>query len=79
MRAEKCVLIDKMPGLYAVGTVMLGGEPYYIAASELRSGQVALVHCETNEVHYIEGGQGGVMGIMGSVKENCLLSIEVDE
>lgn len=76
MKAEKCVLIQEMPGLYAVGTAVLGGEPYYLAASELPGGKAAAVHCVTNEVHYIEGGQGGVMGIMPSVKENCLLSIE---
>ncbi len=76
MKAEKCVLIQEMPGLYAVGTAILGGEPYYLAASEIPGGKVAAVHCDTNEVHYIEGGRGGVMGIMPSVKENCLLSIE---
>ena len=76
MNAKKTILIDKMPGLYAVATVTAGGEAYYAAASEAEQGPVALVHCDTNEVHYIHGGQGGVMGIMNSCKEDTLISIE---
>ena len=30
MKAEKTVLIDKMPGLYAVGTAKLDGEDWYL-------------------------------------------------
>ena len=76
MAASKKILINDMPGLYAVATVTLGGEPYYAAASEQKNGLVAVVNCATDEVHWIEGGKGGVMGIMNSVKEDCLLSIE---
>ena len=76
MAASKKILINDMPGLYAVATVILDGEPYYAAASEQRNGLVAVVSCATDEVHWIEGGKGGVMGLMNSVKENRLLSIE---
>ncbi len=76
MKAEKRILIESMPGLYAVGTATLGGEPFYIAASELRGGSAAVISCGSGDVSEITGGQGGVMGIMGSVNENCLLSIE---
>lgn len=76
MAASKKILINDMPGLYAVATVTLGGEPYYAAASEQKNGLLAVVNCATDEVHWIEGGKGGVMGLMNSVKENRLLSIE---
>ena len=65
-----------MPGLYAVGQAVLDGEVYYIASSEAPDGPVALINAETKEIHEIHGGRGGVMGIIPSVKENRLLSIE---
>lgn len=76
MKSEKQILIQKMPGLYAVGQAVLDGETYYIASSEAPDGPVALIHSETKEIHEIHGGRGGVMGIIPSVKENRLLSIE---
>ena len=76
MKTEKKVIIQHMPGLYAVGQVMLDGEPYYIASSEAPDGPVAVIGAETGEIHEIHGGRGGVMGIIPSVKENRLLSIE---
>ena len=76
MKTEKQILIQKMPGLYAVGQAVLDGEAYYIASSEAVNGPVAIINAETKEIHEIHGGRGGVMGIIPSVKENRLLSIE---
>ena len=76
VKIEKKILIDNMPGLYAVGQTTLDGEPYYIASSEAPDGPVAVIHAETKEIHPIHGGKGGVMGIIPSVRKNTLLSIE---
>lgn len=76
MKINKQVLIENMPGLYAVGRTTLDDEPYYIASSEAPDGPVVVIHAETKEIHPIHGGKGGVMGIIPSVKKNTLLSIE---
>ena len=73
---EKKVLIDQMPGLYAVGDVTLDGTLFYAAASENRGGRVCLVNSETLEVIELTGGLGGVMAVVDAKDENAMFFIE---
>lgn len=76
MNIRREVLLERVPGLYAVGSILLDGEPYYGAASEDRAGKVFLIHTVTKEVSEIHGGQGGVMAILGAADECAMFCIE---
>lgn len=76
MKVEKEILLDQVPGLYAVGTVWLDGEQYYAAASEDRAGKVFLIHAVTKKISEIQGGSGGVMAVLEAVGEQAMLCIE---
>lgn len=76
MRCESRVLVEGVPGLYAVAAVTLDGKEYYMAASENHEGQVVLVEPQTGEVTSLRGGQGGVMAILDLKGENAVLFIE---
>ena len=76
MQIKKEVLVSDVPGLYAVGEVMLDGVRYYAAASEDHNGKVMLVHSETKEVTMLSGGLGGCMAVLPAPEKNCLLYIE---
>lgn len=76
MKADKEILINQMPGLYAVGTILLEGEKYYAAASENREGKVFLINAVTKKVSEIQGGRGGVMAVLEANGENAMLCIE---
>lgn len=76
MCVKKEMLLDQMPGLYAVGLIFLGEELYYAAASENRDGKVFLIHSKTKKVSEICGGRGGVMAILESVEDSSIFCIE---
>ena len=50
MKVEKEILMEQIPGLYAVGEILLDKELYYAAASENRGGGLYLVHSMTKEI-----------------------------
>lgn len=58
MKVEKEILMEQIPGLYAVGEILLDKELYYAAASENRGGGLYLVHSMTKEISEIQGCQG---------------------
>ncbi len=72
---KKEVLIDAMPMAYAVGTMYINGELYYLAGSEHRDGKISLIHPESKEHFEIAESVGGVMALIGA-EENTFLSIE---
>lgn len=76
MEIRKEVLLEDVPGLYAVGNVTLRGERYYAAASENRDGEAFLVHEASGKAMQLKGGAGGVMAAIGLAKEDALLFIE---
>ena len=76
MNIEKRILIENMPGVYAAGSTVLDDGDYFIAASEERGGRVVLINADTCEIHEIQGGSGGAMSVIPSVRQNRLLSIE---
>ncbi len=76
MEIKREVLIDDMPGLYAVGNVYLSDGHYYVAASENRGGKVFLVNAGTRKAYPIEGGAGGVMAALDLKGEDAIFSVE---
>ncbi len=75
MKVTRDVLIDGMPGLYAVGQVAAGGRTFCAAASENRGGTVYLADVETGDLHEITGGPGGVMAVLPE-EDGTVLMIE---
>lgn len=76
MKGEKEILMEQVPGLYAVGQILLDEEQYYIAASENRDGKAFLIHSVKKETWEIEGCQGGVMAILEAAEERAIFYIE---
>ena len=76
MKVEKEILMGQIPGLYAVGEILLDKELYYAAASENRGGGLYLVHSMTKEISELQGCQGGVMAVLGAAQERAILCIE---
>ena len=76
MKVEKEILMEQIPGLYAVGEILLDKELYYAAASENRGGGLYLVHSMTKEISELQGCQGGVMAVLGAAQERAILCIE---
>lgn len=76
MKVEKEILMEQIPGLYAVGEILLDEELYYAAASENRGGELYLVHSMTKEISELQGCQGGVMAVLGAAQERAILCIE---
>lgn len=76
MRGTKEVLVKDIPGLYAVGSVIVDKERFYAAASENRQGKVFLIHARTKKISEIAGSPGGVMAVLDASQENAMLCIE---
>ncbi|MDO4632708.1 MAG: hypothetical protein Q4B01_02500 [Eubacteriales bacterium] len=76
MECKREVLVDGMPGLYAVGNARLFGEDFYVAASENRQGPAVLVSAETKKVYPLTGGEGGVMAALDLEGEDAIFCIE---
>lgn len=78
MKVKK-VPLAKLPWVYAVTTLELGGKTYCLAASELEGegGSALLIDPETGEVHTIWDGPGGVMSLVPIPGEDgAFLSID---
>jgi hypothetical protein len=71
---EKDILAE-MTMAYAVGTMAIDGELYYLAGSEHRDGNILLLHPEGAERVEISESVGGVMALLG-VEEGAFLSLE---
>ena len=76
MKVEKEILMEQIPGLYAVGEILLDGELYYAAASENRDGKAFLIHSVSKEIFEIQGCRGGVMAVLEAAQEEAILCIE---
>jgi len=76
LEIKKKVLLDALPGLYAVGGVEVGGKLYYAASSENRQGEMFLVDSETDQVFPLPGSPGGVMSLVDAAGEDAMFSIE---
>ena len=76
MKIKREVLVDQVPGLYAVGNITLDGQVYYAAASEDRMGKMYLVDSKTGAVSEVKGGLGGVMAELDVDGENAVFCIE---
>lgn len=76
MEIKREILVDQVPGLYAVGNITVDGRTYYAAASENRKGKVFLINADTKAVSEIEGGEGGVMAALDAADENAMFCIE---
>ena len=77
MAASKKILINDMPGLYAVGQTSVEGRLFYAAASENRNGRVVLVDAQTLKLHEIEGGLGGVMAVLPDTNGRMLCTASI--